>query len=297
MTEEIWRPLGVETEQDIAEYDALHDGVPEWMSSTFWHWIREAITVYRRYSDGSGRFPMVREALVEAMCQTLRIGLPPIRMKGNGRSEGEAQFKIAMEALVNSRKPLAIADYLLAHADEPNADALESLLTRSKSAWTVGERAGYSALVRRVPEGVQLGADSVMARAGRAGARLARAWEELYGIEPNASAAYGLAIKAVEDAAIPVVSPTNGAATLGTVLRQLEDQADWKLPMEREHERATSREVLIGMTRMLWHGQHDRHGGQPSAPGDVSVKEATVAVSLATTLVNLFSSALVERAE
>jgi hypothetical protein len=48
---------------------------------------------------------------------------------------------------------------------------------------------------------------------------------------------------------------------------------------------------------MLWHGQHDRHGGQPSAPGDVSVKEATVAVSLATTLVNLFSSALVERAE
>jgi hypothetical protein len=255
------------------------------------------ITVYRHYSDGSGRFPMVNEALAEAMCQTLRIGLPPIRMKENGRSEGEAQFKIVMEALVKSRKPLVIADYLLAHADDPGTNSLEALLTRSKSAWTVGKRAGYVALVRRVPEGVQLGADSVMARAGRAGARLARAWEELYGIEVNASAAYGLAIKAVEDAAIPVVSPTNSAATLGTVLRQLEDQADWKLPMEREHERAPSREVLIGMIRMLWNGQHDRHGGQPTAPGDVSVKEATVAVSLATTLVNLFSSALVERAE
>jgi hypothetical protein len=48
--------------------------------------------------------------------------------------------------------------------------------------------------------------------------------------------------------------------------------------------------------RMLWHGQHDRHGGQPSAPGDVSVEEATVAVSLAVTLVNLFSSALIARA-
>lgn len=66
--------------------------------------------------------------------------------------------------------------------------------------------------------------------------------------------------------------------------------------MEREHNRAPSREVLIAMMRMLWHGQHDRHGGQPSAPGDVSVEEATVAVSLAVTLVNLFSSALVARA-
>ena len=50
------------------------------------------------------------------------------------------------------------------------------------------------------------------------------------------------------------------------------------------------------MARMLWHGQHDRHGGQPSAPGDVSMEEATVAVSLAVTLVNLFSAGLVERA-
>lgn len=124
---------------------------------------------------------------------------------------------------------------------------------------------------------------------------MAKAWGELYGIEPNASAAYGLAIKAVEDAAIPVVSPNNERATLGTVLAQVEEQGDWQLPMEREHDRAPSRDVLIGMMRLLWHGQHDRHGGQPSAPGDVSVEEATVAVSLAVTLVNLLRAGAAAR--
>jgi hypothetical protein len=296
VTESTWRPLGVDTEDLIAEYDALHEGVPDWMASVFWDWIRATMTVRRTYRDGSGSFPMVREALVEEMCQRLRIGLPPIRMTERGESEGAAQFKIAIEALVKSRQPLVIADYLLAHAEKPDGTALDALLTRSKSAWTVGERAGHVALVRRVPEGVQVAADSVMERAGRAGVRLSKAWEELYGIEPNASAAYGLAIKAVEDAAIPVVSPMNSNATLGTVLRQMEDQADWTLPLDREHPRAPSLEVLIAMMRMLWHGQHDRHGGQPSAPGDVSVEEATIAVSLAVTLVNLFSSALVSRA-
>jgi hypothetical protein len=134
-----------------------------------------------------------------------------------------------------------------------------------------------------------------MARAGRAGTRLAKAWEELYGLTPNASAAYRLAILAVEDAAAPVISPNNSNATLGTMLRQIEDQKDWRLPMEREHNRTSSSDVLVGMLRMLWHGQHDRHGGQPSAPGNVSIDEAQVAVSLAVTLVQWFDVGLIQR--
>lgn len=296
MADETWRPLGVETEDQIAEYDALHEGVPVWLDTALWAWIRNTITTHRRYRDGSGRFPMVQETLVEAMCQTLQIGLPAIRMRENGAAQGEAQFKIVMAALKQSQKPLMIVDYLLAHADQADDRALDAALTRSKSAWQVGERTGRVALVRRVPKGVQVAADAVIASADRAGARLASAWEALYGIEPNASAAYGLAIKAVEDAAIPVVSPNNQSATLGTVLKQMENQTDWLLPMKRLDDQAPPTEVLIGMARMLWHGQHDRHGGQPSAPGDVSMEEATVAVSLAVTLVNLFSAGLVERA-
>lgn len=100
---------------------------------------------------------------------------------------------------------------------------------------------------------------------------------------------------AVEDAAIPLISPKHPRPTLGTVLSQIESQGDWRLPMEREHPNAPSGDVLIGLMRMLWHGQHDRHGGQPSAPGDVSVEEATVAVSTAVTLVHWFDANLVQR--
>ena len=295
MVEETWRPLGVDTEEQVAEYDALHDDVPDWMDAAFWSWVKDTITVRRCYYDGSGNFAMVNEALVEAMCQTLRIALPDIRPWEISGSVGLDQFKKVMPTLRRADKSLAIADYLLAHEDRANSEELEALLTRAKSAWTVGSRAGRPGLVRRVPSGVQDAADSVMDRTGRAGIRLAKAWEQLYGIQPNASAAYGLAIKAVEDAIVPVVSPTNERATLGTVLAQVEQQADWKLPMEREHDRAPSREVLIGMMRLLWHGQHDRHGGQPSAPGDVSIEEATVAVSLAVTLVNVLHAGLVSR--
>ncbi len=295
MSDEMWRPLGVDSGADVANFDALHDGVPSWMGSAYWAWVLESITVYRRYSDGSGRVPMLNVDLAERLCQTLRITLPNLRASGVNLTTGRNQLSSAMEALRAHPAPLQVADFLLAHEGNASPENLNALLERCKSAWQVGSRHGRPGLVRRVPLGVQVAADSVMARADRAGQRLATAWEELYGLDPNASAAYGLAIKAVEDAAVPIVSPGNTKATLGTVLADIEQQGDWQLPMEREHDRAPSREVLIGMMRLLWHGQHDRHGGQPSAPGDVSPREAAVAVSLAVTIVNLFSSGVVAR--
>ena len=297
MNEETWRPLGVDGEDEVAKYDALHDDVPTWMVAPFWVWIRASISVTRNFPDGSGRFPMLDVVLAEEMAQILRITLPNLRAGERNPRTGERQLQSAMEALMKHSQPLQIADYLLAHEGNAKAEVLDALLERSKSAWEVGTRAGRPGLVRRVPLGVQVAADAIMARAGLAGVRLAKAWEELYGIVPNASAAYALAIKAVEDAAVPVVSSTNHRATMGTVLKQIEDQGDWRLPMEREHDRAPSREVLVGMMRLLWEGQHDRHGGQPSAPGDVSMEEASVAVSLAVTLVNWFDAGVVRRDE
>ncbi|HEX8081151.1 MAG TPA: hypothetical protein VF557_13155 [Jatrophihabitans sp.] len=298
MSDETWRPLGVDTEDAVAEYDALHDGVPEWMTAAFWAWVRPALMARRRGPSVYGQAyyaHMLDTDLAEQMCQALRIPLPNLRKDSVDSGIGKNQLAAAISVLVKHHAPLQIADYLLAHGGHAQAGELDSLLARSKSAWEVGSRHGKPGLVRRVPQGVQEAADSVMARAGRAGARLAKAWGELYGLTPDPSVAYGLAVKAVEDAAIPVVSPTNERATLGTVLAQIEQQGDWGLPMEREHDRAPSREVLISMMRMLWHGQHDRHGGQPAAPGDVSIEEATVAVSLAVTLVNLFDADVVAR--
>jgi hypothetical protein len=295
MSDDTWRPLGVDDQDEIAAYDALHDGIPSWMTSAFWAWIRDSLTAIGHYSDGSGRFDTLDTALTEAMCQRLRIPLPDVRSQTKSVDGANTKVRIAMAALTKHDDPLQVADYLLAHSARANPEEINALLGRSKSAWEVGTRAGKPGLVRRVPLGVQVAATSVMASAGRAGTRLARAWEELYGLQQNASDAYRLAILAVEDVTVPVVSPVNKSATLGTVLRQIEDQGNWQLPMDREHDDAPSSAVLAGMMRLLWHGQHDRHGGQPSAPGNVSIEEATVAVSLAVALVTWFDACLVSR--
>lgn len=299
MSKDEWRPLGVDGDDEIAGYDALHDGVPPWMETAYWAWIRNAITVIRTRRTSSYATPssvrMLNTDLVEVMCQRLRIKLPNLRRDFIDYSVGQTLLDGAISVLRSHPEPLQIADYLLAYGERTNPEGLQEILLHSKSAWAVGERSGRPGLMRRVPEGVQIAADTVMARAGRAGVRLSKAWEELYGVHSNPSEAYRLAILAVEDAAVPVVSSSNKRATLGTVIRQIEDQDCWGLPMDREHDAAPSGQVLVQMARLLWHGQHDRHGGQPSSPGNVSIEEAAVAVSLVVTLVGWFSAGLVRK--
>lgn len=294
VSEEAWRPLGVDSDEDVAAYDALHDGVPEWIESAYWTWVRASLTKMATYPDGSGRISMLDIDLAESLCQTLKIPLVNLRMSVSSANASEQHF-VAISTLKRHPHPLQLSDYLLAHGGRGSPQELDAVLERGKSAWTTGTRSGRPGLVRRVPLGVQVAADSIMERSGRAGARLAKAWEQVYGLSADASGAYRSAILAVEDAAVPVVSPTNPSATLGTILKQMVDQKNWSLPMEREHDEAPSGAVVVSMMRMLWHGQHDRHGGQPSAPGDVSIEEATVAVGLAVTLVQWFDAGLVQR--
>lgn len=299
MTQDAWRPLGVDSDQEIAEYDALHDGVPAWIDAAYWGWVVKALTVRRQMTARGSSRPQSVAALdvdlIERLGQMLKIEMPDLRIPFLDYARGKKQLETAEAVLRSHPQPLQVADYLLAFDGHADPDTLNEVLERGKSAWTVGSRSGRPGLQRRVPAGVQVAADSIMARSGRAGVRLAKAWEQVYGLDPNASEAYRLAILAVEDASIPVVSPSNTMATLGTVLRQLEDEADWSLQMDRQHEKAQTGEVLVSMIRVLWHGQHDRHGGQPSSPGNVSIEEATVAVSLAVVLVQWFDAGVVKR--
>ena len=286
-SETSWRPLGIDSDEEIAEYDALHDGIPEWMYSALWEWVRSEITIVKKDYATKGSVQHLDRRIVEPMLQTLQIRIPDVRNSFH-------PIRDMIITLQDESKDLQIVDYILAHSSRAKADKLEEILTRCKSAWTVGTRSGKRGLARRVPLGVQVGAGSVIERAGRAGKHLAKAWENLYGIQHNISEAYRLAILAVEDAAIPRISPSNQKATLGTVLRDLENQGDWSLPMTREHEKAPSKDVLIGMIRLLWHGQHDRHGGQEEQE-PVSKQEAIVAIGLATTLVHWFDAGIVVR--
>lgn len=270
----------------IATYDALHEGVPLWIEKYFWKWVEESLLIEERnraYLDGD---------LVVRLGMALQIELPDLPT-----SLGvEGQLDVLAHALRRRTDGLDVADFLLAHGGNGRPDDLEGILELGKSAWQVGERQNYAGLIRRVPKGVQLAVDEIMNRSDSAGAKLANAWEALYGLKPDPTKAYSLAIKAVEDVVISTVSPNNHKATLGTVIRDIQNQKDWHLPMEREHDQAPSGEVLLGMLQMLWAGQHDRHGGNLDLP-PLTHGEAVAAVSLAVTLVHWFTTeGLIQRA-
>ena len=126
-------------------------------------------------------------------------------------------------------------------------------------------------------------ADREKAQRSKAAEYLRTAWHYLYGRNPIPSSAYRDAVRAVEAAARPVVTPNDELATLGKMIHALRDKPDkW--------------ETVIGdvdtvrmMMRTIWKSQSDRHGtDDPAKPRNVSQPEAEAAVQIAVTLVHLF---------
>lgn len=180
------------------------------------------------------------------------------------------------------------------YSGQDDLAALEKILADAGSEWRVGQREGHASLERRVPSGVSDAVEAVVLTPGHAGGLLGEAWNAAFGRNPDYEKAYSKAIKAVEAAAIPVVSPSNGAATLGTVIAQMRQQGDWKLAVTREHGTHSTQQVVLGMMQALWTGQNDRHAGQAGYTPSTRA-EAEAAVMLAVPLVQLFTSEAIAR--
>jgi hypothetical protein len=161
------------------------------------------------------------------------------------------------------------------------------LLETAGSAWTLGERNGESGLVRRMPKGVQSAVEVVL-RDASAGAILSEAWSAAYGRTPDPEEAYEKAIKAIEQIAAPIVSPQNGKATLGTIIRDMKSQQNWSLNLPSKKAL-----VITDLVEVLWTGQESRHGGNGYRQPTQS--EAETAVTLAVALLQLFVSGSVAR--
>ncbi|MBG6184718.1 hypothetical protein IWX65_002696 [Arthrobacter sp. CAN_A214] len=289
MTFEGWLPLGFEGASSTT-YNALHDGVPDWMSESFWGWMWDRFTHAQRAEYSMEYDYFLKAELVRQVERRCRIAIP---YRGADPSTGMALIRKAAEA---AGAELRLADYLLSlQKGSYIGDALEIILEESGSAWKVGKRAGSTGLVRRVPEAVQSVVDHTIASGGRAGQRLAEAWEAAFGIDPDPSRAYALAVKSVEDAAVPVVSPNDTAATLGKINSQIRNTGGWSLPLQREDEHATTASTVLSMMKMLWAGQADRHGGSPTPEVAITKEAAEVAVMTAATLVQWFTSGAMAR--
>lgn len=284
MTATNWRPMG----QTVEEADALHEGIPRWMERSLWEWIG-----HRVYgTTASGRSIPVPETVDK---------FERARKSGNPITEKFAQNGVgALKANWNAKRDvLPFVDFLIRDLSRKGhrvlLDELERILVECGSTWKVGTRDGYPGLERRVPLGVQEAADYIMATAGRAGERLSEAWHSTFGVNPNPTLAYTQAVRAVEDATVPVVVPNQKDGTLGHVIGQLRNDGDWALPLTREDPDAPTSETVVRMAKALWKGHHDRHGGDPSAPKSVSQAEAEAAVLLAVSLVQWFNSGAAAR--
>jgi hypothetical protein len=170
---------------------------------------------------------------------------------------------------------------------------LERLLALAGSSWRVADD-GRS-LERRVDETVAGAAATAATPGTSASQHLAEAWKAAYGRRPDPSQAYSEAIKAVEAAAAPVITPNDRRATLGTIRGALRSAPDrWNLAIQRSTGPFDAT-TLDAMLTLLWEGQTDRHGGiNPTVP--IELDAAQAAVHLAATLVQWFESGAVRPA-
>jgi hypothetical protein len=305
MTLDSWLPFGMH-EDPQKLYSALHDGVPKWMAKSLRAWQLEFLLAL--FED-----PDTAVSRLHKLEHQLRT---EVKVPDNVASYGLADAVISQ--FIWDDKELVLTDYLLSLANIDKLGGwehiqkeiqrenhlfgrLETTLKEAGSKWTLGMRtAGKLGLVQRLPEGVQTTADETMRSSGHAGRRLSEAWGAAFGIEPDPAKAYGLAVKAVEDAALPKVPlKPNDHRTLGSVIRVLNsanhDAADWTLKFQREDKFYSNGQTLVVMLKTLWSGQTDRHGGDHERVSgtEITQEAAEAAVMLAVPLVQWFSSGFV----
>jgi hypothetical protein len=274
-----WRPLSARDDDPSGE-ESLYEGVPPHLRSGLVRWLKRLLDYQRTDVD-------LREIDDKAvrLAVRARLALPsaydPVIELTSALQRGS----------VSQTELLDLVDAALADGvGQGDADFLERLLLDGGSAWRVAS--GRHALERRVDPIAVTSFET--AATGNAATHLAAAWTAAYGRRPEPSRAYGEAIKAVESASIPIVIPgTRGAkATLGKVIIELNDhQQNWRLAV---HSHGAPAEIasLVGMLRLLWQGQTDRHGGSvPTTP--VTTEAAEAAVHLAVMLVQWFHSGTV----
>lgn len=274
-----WHKRGADPEA----LKALHPGVPSWMRRQLLDWAH-AVSLSRVY-DAYGRLNPDATLMEEYETAVRR----PSTLVGLFERDGAKGLYQAME----EDEFLDFVDFLvyrtgLEDGGEGALQVLEGVLSEGGSEWRVGTRGDFASLEKRVPEGVVDAAENAMSNSGDAGALLAEAWHAAFGKSPDTEEAYEKAIKAVEEAGAHIVTPNNTRATLGTMIRDMKAQKDWKLDLP-----SPDADVPVKMAEALWIGQESRHGG--NGYRKPTQAEAEAAVLLAVSLVQWFSSGALAR--
>lgn len=292
-----WRPFSARrSESGHQEFVRLSDDVPEWLRESLWEWL--ASRMHRKEQSATSRrwYDTPDESKIRRAERILRISSG---WNGSGdihpdRVAGLAQFRAAIYR--NPDAFLGAVDLELSELApaSPECEALEKILEEAASAWRVGLVTGKPGLVERIDATVQLAAETTGTLDARAGRLLADAWRHAFSMNRDPSAAYRSAVRAVEAAAAPVISPNDKLPTLGKMISGFRSKPEkWDFAFKVDS--ATDpRAVLLGMLQMLWTNEYTRHvDPNIQAPLHVSQEEAESAVVLALSLVNWFISGAV----
>lgn len=255
-----------------AEFAALHDGVPVWMHESLIGWLEMQVPTgalglaYIRKIERSLHYVFDVANLTWSMgpAADLRAAL----------LQTVRQEPVLLLDVIN----WALTEIVSLAAEE----SLEAILSESGSLWRVGE----DRLERRVSEETTAMANAVISRNQRASEHIAEAWKDAFGRNPDPTGAYDEAIKGVEAALVPIVSPKNQKATLGTIINDIES-APQKFVVRLGPPEMDGVSAFIQQLKLLWKGHGARHGTpDESIPQDVPPEKAPDAVVLATMIVH-----------
>jgi hypothetical protein len=279
-----YRPLSKQGVPD-SDLDNLHDGLMPWMQAALMEW--GGAFWWKR-----GRAGFANEVFLSGLEMTMRLR-EPLRRSTSASAARDLEERMEADATFGMDVIGYVVSGLHRFAGQdagPQAALLDYLLTQCGSAWDVSDapdERGYTRyfLTRRDVAAARDAITELREAAERPAQFLTAAWLKIATRDPDPAGAYDNAIKAVEAAAQPVVSPKNGKATLGTMIKDMENRpSKWAFPLDDG-----TVGVVIAMCKSLW-SNHFRHGTQPRE--DHTLREADAAVHLAIPLVRYFAGGI-----
>jgi hypothetical protein len=282
---EPYRPLSKRGVPD-PDLDTLHEGVEPWMVEPLIGWLH--LFLWRpQYAN----YQAANIGFIEGFEMDHCVREPFDRSCGDMPAH---DFEARIRA--GTHFGLDVADYALNHPRldlDPrealvHASALNVILRQGRSAWEVArfddDKTPRCTLTRRDLTSAKLAISDVRPLHERAGGFLADSWKAIATRDPHPSEGYDKAVKAIEVAAQPVVSPANAKATLGTIVRDMRAKpSKWTFALG-------DIDLIIDMADRVW-TQHYRHGTQQRS--DHTLEEADAALNLAIPLVRYFVGGLV----
>lgn len=165
---------------------------------------------------------------------------------------------------------------------------LARILDTGGSAWRVDE--GGLGLLRRVPDEAQAAYERALSREDLSSEHLGDAWRHAFGRSQDAGDAWHDAIRAVEAALHPIVTPESTKSTWGSIRGDLRKAPEGKFVVRAPGD-DPMKNLLMMLDCLMY--EDGRHGSDERVP---SIETARIAVLQATAIVAAVGEGLIERA-